>query len=353
MSSHPAIPAVSLHGVTKSFNGVPALTGLDVVAPDGQITVLLGPNGAGKTTAIRIVTGAMSTDHGTVRTLGLDPDADGEEVRHACGVVSAKPALYDRLTGTDNLRYAAELHGVDKRIISDRIRAAAGRFGIEHALDQQVGGYSTGMKTRLALARSVLHEPTLLLFDEPTSGLDPESAQAVLQLIRDMTTDGHTVVMCTHHLVEAEGLADHVVVLDEGRDLIAGPPVELTRRFWPEDSVEIALEGNMPLDERIDFLEGDLMAVPGVRRIEPSKQGTRVILDDPAITADVVNALVAAGRRIRLVNPHDPTLEELYFAVRRSARELAEQLPPPSPEARADGPAAASATPHQIEEAAR
>ncbi|MEM7140032.1 MAG: ABC transporter ATP-binding protein [Actinomycetota bacterium] len=348
MSSHPATPAVSLRGVAKAFNGTPALTDLNVTAPDGQITVLLGPNGAGKTTAIRIVTGAMSTDSGTVRTLGLDPDADGEEVRHACGVVSAKPALYDRLTGDDNLRYAAELHGVGKRIIDDRIRNAAGRFGIEHALDQQVGGYSTGMKTRLALARSVLHEPTLLLFDEPTSGLDPESAQAVLQLIREMTTDGHTVVMCTHHLVEAEGLADHVVVLDTGTDLIAGPPAELTRRFWPEDSVEIAVDG-AATDPTAADIGAVATAVAGVRRVEPSKHGQRVILDDPAITPDVVSALVGAGHRIRMVNPHDPTLEELYFAVRKSARDLGEVPPPPSPDTRLVTAGAATTGSHSPE----
>jgi len=316
VSSHPAPPAVSLRGIHKSFNDTPALVALDVVAPDGQITVLLGPNGAGKTTAIRIVTGAMSPSMGTVRTLGRDPDVDGEEVRHACGVVSAKPALYDRLSGTDNLRYAAELHGVDKRIIDDRIRAAAGRFGIEHALHSQVGGYSTGMKTRLALARSVLHEPQLLLFDEPTSGLDPESAQAVLKLIRDMTSDGHTVVMCTHHLVEAEGLADHVVVLDNGTDLVSGRPADLIKSFWPDDSVEIVVEGTTPLD--------DLTVLDGVLRVESSTRGTRVILEGPDVTPDVVDALVRAGQRIRMVNPHDPTLEELYFAVRRSARDLGE-----------------------------
>ena len=316
VSSHPAPPAVSLRGIHKSFNDTSALVDLDVVAPDGRITVLLGPNGAGKTTAIRIVTGAMSPELGTVRTLGRDPDVDGEDVRHACGVVSAKPALYDRLSGTDNLRYAAELHGVDKRIIDDRIRAAAGRFGIEHALHSQVGGYSTGMKTRLALARSVLHEPQLLLFDEPTSGLDPESAQAVLQLIRDMTGDGHTVVMCTHHLVEAEGLADHVVVLDDGTDLVSGRPGDLIKSFWPDDSVEIAVEGNPSLD--------DLAVLDGVLRVEPSKRGTRVILENPDITPDVVDALVRTGHRIRMVNPHDPTLEELYFAERLSPRELGE-----------------------------
>lgn len=318
-SSTPREPAVSLRGIAKAFNDVAALTELDVVAPDGQITVLLGPNGAGKTTAIRIVTGAMSPDGGTVRTLGLDPDTDGEEVRSACGVVSAKPALYDRLSGTDNLRYAAELHGVDKRIIDDRIRAAAGRFDIADALDTQVGGFSTGMKTRLALARSVLHEPRLLLFDEPTSGLDPESAQAVLRLIREMTSDGHTVVMCTHHLVEAEGLADHVVVLDNGTDLVSGRPSDLIRRYWPDDSVEISVEGDASLD--------DLTVIPGVQRTETRARGVRVTLDDPGVTPDVIDALVRAGHRVTRVVPHEPTLEELYFAVRHSARDLGETLP--------------------------
>lgn len=317
MSSNPASPAVALRGVHKSFNDQPALVDLEVVAPDGQITVLLGPNGAGKTTAIRCITGAMSADSGSVRTLGHDPDRNGEEVRSQCGVVSAKPALYDRLTGTDNLRYAAELHGVDRRVMKDRIRVAAQRFGIEHALDAQVGGYSTGMKTRLALARSVLHEPRLLLFDEPTSGLDPESAQAVLKLIREMTGDGHTVVMCTHHLVEAEGLADHVVVLDAGTDLVSGVPSDLTRAYWPEDSVEISIEGDQST-------LSDLTVLDGVRRTETTSRGVRVVLDSPCFTPDVVTALTNAGARITRVEPHEPTLEELYFAVRKTARDLGE-----------------------------
>ncbi len=317
MSSNPASPAVALRGVHKSFNDQPALVDLEVVAPDGQITVLLGPNGAGKTTAIRCITGAMSADSGSVRTLGHDPDRNGEEVRSQCGVVSAKPALYDRLTGTDNLRYAAELHGVDPRVMKDRIRVAAQRFGIEHALDAQVGGYSTGMKTRLALARSVLHEPRLLLFDEPTSGLDPESAQAVLKLIREMTGDGHTVVMCTHHLVEAEGLADHVVVLDAGTDLVSGVPSDLTRAYWPEDSVEISIEGDQST-------LSDLTVLDGVRRTETTSRGVRVVLDSPCFTPDVVTALTNAGARITRVEPHEPTLEELYFAVRKTARDLGE-----------------------------
>jgi ABC-2 type transport system ATP-binding protein len=302
--------AVELRGVSRSFGAVRALAGLDLVVPAGSITVLLGPNGAGKTTAIRVITGALDAHTGTVRTFGLDPGADGEHVRRRCGVVSAKPALYDRLSGFDNLAYAAELYGLGRRA-ADRIREAAARFGIEGALAQQVGGYSTGMKTRLALARSVLHRPELLLFDEPTSGLDPESSHAVLDLIGEMTRDGSTVVMCTHLLLEAEGLADHVVVLDDGTDLIAGTPGELTSRYWPGAVVRLDAEDPARLDR--------LAGADGVLAYERDGVAT-VQLDDLARVPDLVLALAADGVRLTRVEPHRPSLEDLYFAVRASHR---------------------------------
>ena len=111
----PPATAVAVRGVHKRFGITPALADLDLEVPEGSITVLLGPNGAGKTTAIRMITGALGPESGTVRTFGLDPEVDGEEVRRQCGVVSAKPALYDRLTGRDNLQYAAELYGLGRR----------------------------------------------------------------------------------------------------------------------------------------------------------------------------------------------------------------------------------------------
>ena len=178
MRPDPTAPAVALTDVRRSFGSVVAVDQLTVEVPKGTVTVLLGPNGAGKTTVVRLVTGALRADAGAVRTLGLDPDvaAQGTEVRRHCGVVPARPALYDRLSGSDNLRYAAELFAVDASVVDARIAEAAERFEIADALAHRVGGYSTGMRARLALARAVLHNPDLLLLDEPTAGLDPESA---------------------------------------------------------------------------------------------------------------------------------------------------------------------------------
>ncbi len=311
-------PAVRMDGVTHRFGEVTALDQLSFVVPSNAVTVLLGPNGAGKTTAIRAITGALSPAEGTIATFGLDPRTDGDAVRPRCGVVSAKPALYDRLSGWDNLLYSARLYGVAGRgvprhEVDERIRGAAARFGIDAALDHQVAGYSTGMKTRLALARAVLHDPDLLLFDEPTSGLDPESAHAVLDLIVGMAAAGHTVVMCTHLLAEAEGIADHVVVLEAGSTLVTGSPDEIVRRYWPGDLVLVEAEAPDQLD-RIATWRG----VVGYER-EPGGPA-RVHLDGIGRIPDVVASLVADGVRVTRVQPHQPTLEDLYFAVRRAAR---------------------------------
>jgi ABC-2 type transport system ATP-binding protein len=300
---------VELDGVRRTFGPVVAVEGLSLRVPAGSVTVLLGPNGAGKTTVVRLVTGALASHGGQVRVLGLDPTGkDGTAVRRRCGVVPARPALYDRLTGYDNLRYGAELFEVPASRVDGRIADAAERFGITTALGLRVGGYSTGMRARLALARAVLHEPDLLLLDEPTAGLDPESARAVLGLIDELAEQGKAVLMCTHLLLEAEGLADEVVVLDRGRTLVAGSPAQLTRRYWPAARVLLDAEDPSRLDRA--------QQLPYVRSYARNGAAS-VELTDPSRVPDLVDALVGAGARLRRVEPQTPTLEQLYFAIRQ------------------------------------
>jgi len=314
---------IDVQNVTKRFGDVTALNDLDLTARAGAITVLLGPNGAGKTTAIRMITGSLEPDVGSSRVFGLDPAGpDGEEVRRRCGVVTAKPSLYDRLSGWDNLRYAAELYGLGKGTSADkRILEAAEAFAIEPALDQKVGGYSTGMKTRLALSRAILHEPDLLLLDEPTSGLDPESALAVLELIRGMTSEGQTVLMCTHLLLEAEGLADDIVVMQMGTSLKAGSPDELMRSYWPVQQVRIS----SPVPEGLDRLNKHDQAL----NVERDGDSAVVdIADDSAIPALVAD-LAAHNVPISSVMQVNQSLEDLYFAIRRENGSVEGELAPP------------------------
>jgi ABC-2 type transport system ATP-binding protein len=298
---------VELEGIRRSFSETVALSDLSFHVQRGTVTVLLGPNGAGKTTALRMVTGALAPEAGTIRVFGLDPANEGEEVRGRCGVVPATPAFYERLTGRDNLEFAARMYGLND---NSAIDGAAERFGIGYALDTSARSYSTGMKTRLALARAVLHDPELLLLDEPTAGLDPESARAVLRLIDEVASGGKTVLMSTHLLLEAEGLADQVVMIDGGRILVSGAPLDLIREYWPTPT--------LILDALDRSLLNQVTELEGVSGVELNGGPVTVSLDDIARVPEVIAQLVGRGVLLTRAVPHEATLEELYFVVRGS-----------------------------------
>ncbi|VAV92866.1 Efflux ABC transporter, ATP-binding protein [hydrothermal vent metagenome] len=300
-------PAISFSSVHKRFGDVHALDDVAFSAPAGSVTVLLGPNGAGKTTTVRLTTGALISDSGEIRVLGLDPLVDGDAVRSRVGVVPPKPAFYDQLTGWENLQFAATIFGSNEA----SAREAAKRFDIADALDKDVGGYSTGMRTRLALARAVIHDPEVLMLDEPTAGLDPESARAVLELITDLAGRGRTIVMCTHLLHEAEGIADQVVLMDRGSVRAHGNPQDLARAYMPDPIVIMDAEDRGSLDF-LAQLDGVLSM-----RID---DGVYVTLDSLDRVPDIVIELVKRGVRPTRIEPLSPTLEDLYFEMQRAHR---------------------------------
>ena len=222
-------------------------------------------------------------------------------------MVPPKPALYDRLSGWDNLTFTADIFGADHATILP----AATRFGIDHALDLDVGGYSTGMRTRLALARAILHDPEVLLLDEPTAGLDPESARSVLNLIRELAERGRTIVLCTHLLHEAEGVADQVVLMGNGNARVVGSQTDLTSRFVTNPGVIIDAEDRSFLEALGTHDEVVSAEWNGALHIRLTH------LDH---LPDLVRELVTAGARITRVEPDNPTLETLYFEMQRSLR---------------------------------
>ena len=300
--------AIIFENVSKAFGEVQALDAVSFDAPTGSVTVLLGPNGAGKTTTVRLTTGAMLCDVGAIQVVGLNPLTSGDKIRARVGVVPPKPAFYDQLTGWENLQFAATIFEATET----DARSAAERFSIDHALEQEVGGYSTGMRTRLALARAVIHDPEVLMLDEPTAGLDPESARAVLDLIKEMAGKGRTIVMCTHLLHEAEGVADQVVLMDEGSVRAMGAPETLARRYMADPIVIIDAEDRAGL-HIVEQLDGVL----GVRE----DNGLHVTIDSEDRIPDIVIELVKRGVRPTRIEPLNPTLEDLYFEMQRAHRE--------------------------------
>ena len=302
--------AIVLSNVLRTFGRIRAVDGLDLDIPKGTVAVLLGPNGAGKTTTIRLISGALKIHGGSISVLGLDPKTDGKELRYRTDVVPPKPALYHVLTGWENLAFTADIWGVSHK----KIPEAAARFGIDYALADNVGGYSTGMRTRLALARAVIHDPEILLLDEPTAGFDPESSRAVLDLIRELAGKGRTILMCTHLLHEAEGIADQVVLMGAGSARAAGHPTRLAAAYMKHPKVIFDAENRRALD--------DVASHRGVLGTEWNG-ALHVTLESLDELPDLVSDLVTSGTRLTRVEPVLPTLEHLYFEMQRTIREEA------------------------------
>ncbi len=209
--------------VTKRYGDVTALRGLDLAVGSGEIFGFLGPNGAGKSTAIGLMLEFIEPTQGTVEVLGLDVGARGQQVRARTGVLPEAFDVYDRLTGRQHVEFAVDSKGVD-----DDPGELLARVGIADAADRQAGGYSKGMRQRLALAMALTGSPDLLILDEPTTGLDPGGAREVRSIIREERDRGATVFFSSHVLEQVEAVCDRVGILQDG-ELVAVDTIDALR----------------------------------------------------------------------------------------------------------------------------
>ncbi|MGZ5291345.1 MAG: ABC transporter ATP-binding protein [Actinomycetota bacterium] len=218
LSTARATAAVDLAGVTRLFGAVPALVRADLRVERGEIVILRGPNGAGKTTLLRIVATSLSPTYGGGTVLGFDLLREREEIRRRADLLSHRTRLYEDLSASENLSFWCRLLGLD----ASGIDAALDRVGLLEVAGERVRGFSQGMRQRLAIARTILRGPELLLLDEPYTGLDAEARHAVDDLIRGAGRDGRTVLVATHHAV-SDGLAHRELHVDGGRIVREAP----------------------------------------------------------------------------------------------------------------------------------
>jgi len=215
-------PAAQLVGLRKIFKKTLALDGLSLTFPRGQLIGFLGPNGAGKTTTFRILLGLARPNAGTASLLGVDTSNSLQGVIRRVGAMVEGPALYDTLSGRDNLIVAQRSRGD-----GGDVAGTLDLIGLAERADDKVSGYSKGMKQRLALGMALLNDPELLLLDEPMDGLDPAGQKTLRQLFRRLVDDGKTVVVSSHVLADIQALADYVVIINRGRLVAEGPVAKL------------------------------------------------------------------------------------------------------------------------------
>ncbi|MBK9179702.1 MAG: ABC transporter ATP-binding protein [Acidimicrobiales bacterium] len=297
--------------LTRGFRGQLAVDGLSLDVRAGEVLALLGPNGAGKTTTVRLLNGVLRPDRGRATVLGLDPAAEGDDVRRRTGVLTENAGLDDRLTARENLLAVAGIRGMRGAAARSRVDGLLERFGMADRADRQVQGFSTGQRKRIALARALLHEPEVLFLDEPTSGLDPAATRDVVDLIASLATEhGRTILLCTHFLGEAGRLANRMAVLHRGRLHAFGTPAEIATGYWK--GLDTVLDLGAPAGaEALTTVR----RVRGVLEVAPSGEGARVRVEDREVLPTLVAALVGAGEHVYAVTPRPPTLEDVYFAV--------------------------------------
>lgn len=300
----------------KRFDQTTAVDGVSFAVEEGQIYGLLGPNGAGKTTTISIICGLLKPDGGEVSIAGRSFWSDPVAARRIMGVVPQDLALYEELSGRENLEFWGRIAGLTAKAARARAGELLEALSLVERGDDALKHYSGGMKRRINLGCALLHRPRLLLLDEPTVGIDPQARMNILEFIRTLVADGVSILYTTHYLEEAERLCDRVGIIDQGRVLAEGSLTELQRRFGDAQLfiIEGALDGANP-ETWPDFREHFRVIQQSARQlVVTSSEGT-----DPAVS---MKRLLAIPVPVENVTLKRPSLNDVFLQL--TGRELRE-----------------------------
>ncbi len=226
---------IRVQNITKNFGAVKAVRDVSFEAPDGKITGLLGPNGAGKSTTLRVLYTVIRPDGGSASIDGVDVVNDSLEARRRVGALPHGAGLYQHLTARENIAYYATLAGVPKEEIDDRVEKVIDELEIIEFADRQTKGFSQGQRTKVALARSLVHDPHNVILDEPTSGLDVTATRSLRDIIRKLKSNGRCVLFSSHIMQEVAALCDDIVIISHGKVAIQGTTERILERTGTDD----------------------------------------------------------------------------------------------------------------------
>ncbi|MFO7613266.1 MAG: ABC transporter ATP-binding protein [Bacteroidales bacterium] len=224
-----ANPAIETKNLVKIYAGTeePALNGISLIIPEGEIFGLLGPNGAGKTTTINILCGILRPTSGQVKVAGMELNGNLKEIKKVIGVVPQDIALYPMLTARENLYFIGSMYGLHGKLLQSRVDEFLTLFGLMKFANRTIKTYSGGMKRRINLIAGILHRPGILFLDEPTVGIDVQSRTVILDFLKTLNAEGTTIVYTSHYMEEAEHLCTSIAIIDQGHIIIQGRPAEM------------------------------------------------------------------------------------------------------------------------------
>lgn len=301
--------AITAHNLVRAFGDNLAVNGVNLAIKKGEIYGFLGPNGAGKSTMVRMLTTLLNPTSGTATVAGHDIVTETEDVRLRIGVALQDAALDMKQTGREILEMQGRLYGLSAGQRAERIDHLLGLVNIGTAIDDLVSTYSGGMKRRLDLAASLVHQPEVLFLDEPTTGLDPVSRAAVWAEVRKLNTDmGMTIFLTTQYLEEADELADRVGIIAKGRIVAEGTPTELKRAIGADVIIaRVALE-DAPRAAQA------LLAIPGLDHVETKGDSIVIgVTNGGSALSPIAVALSGAGITVNELTMRTPTLDDVFL----------------------------------------
>jgi ABC-2 type transport system ATP-binding protein len=285
--------------LTKRYGPVLAIDGLSLSVGVGEVVGLLGPNGAGKSTTVKTLVGLVRPTSGSAELFGIA--SDRPEARRSVGYLPELFRFHEWMTGRQLLAFHGELAGMTQDELASAIPQVLDRVGLAHRAEERIAGYSKGMSQRIGIAQAILGSPRLVILDEPTSALDPVGRREVRDLIRDLRSEGSSVLLNSHLLGEVEQVCDRVVVIDRGRLVFEGEIGELTG-------------GAHRLEVRVEDLDGDLVTALSrfgeVTVVGPAT--VHIDTSDPGLAADIADLVVSSGHRLLALAPLGRNLEEAF-----------------------------------------
>ncbi len=301
--------AIKLEGVTRDFGTVRAVDNLSLEVPTGIVFGFLGPNGSGKTTTIRLLLGLLEPTVGRAQVMGLDSITQGEKIRTCSGALLEHTGLYERMSAQDNLEYYARIWNLSDQDRKDRVKQLLTDAGLWDRRKEIIQGWSRGMRQKLAIARVLIHRPSIIFLDEPTAGLDPVAAAALRDDLAELASrEGATIFLTTHNLSEAERLCAQVAVIRNGKLLASGRPEDLKAG---DGGAKAEVVGRGFTDDLLTAMRSR----PEVASLEAADGRLRIGLNGDTSLAPLVTMMVNAGAEIEEVRKVHASLEETFLTL--------------------------------------
>jgi ABC-2 type transport system ATP-binding protein len=306
------LEAITVEDLRKQFDppkGPVAVDGVSFRIAEGEIYSLLGPNGAGKTTTISILSCLLKPDGGEARVGGFSVQRESEKVKALIGVVPQDIALYDDLTGRENLAFWGRMYGLRGAALDKRVDEVLELIGLVDRQKDRVGKYSGGMKRRVNIGAALLHNPRILYLDEPTVGIDPQSRRSILDGVKDLNAAGVTVLYTTHYMEEAQELSHRVGIMDKGKMIATGTQAELVRLVGERTRIDLAL------DHGAETLAEVWRKLPGVSTVsKPDNERIWLGVEDAnTLMPKLFDTARAVDARIVEISLAEPNLEMVFL----------------------------------------